>query len=113
MLVPWIWTAVVFNLVAMILLILPISQSLRYFNIACILCVVGIWIEKGIGLLIPGFIPTPLGEIVEYVPTLNEILVCIGIWAFGFLIYTILLRLSIPILLGTLRIPLKYSQKQI
>jgi molybdopterin-containing oxidoreductase family membrane subunit len=76
------------------------------------LCVIGIWIEKGIGLLIPGFIPTPLGEVVEYAPTVNEILVCLGIWAFGFLIYTILLRVSIPILVGSLHIPLKYAQRQ-
>lgn len=112
MLVPWIWTAVAFNIISLILLVLPLSRSLKYLNIACVLCIVGIWIEKGVGLLIPGFIPTPLGEIVEYVPTLNEIFVCIGIWAFGFLIYTILLKISIPILLGTLRIPLKYNQRQ-
>ncbi|MBI3616697.1 MAG: polysulfide reductase NrfD [Candidatus Omnitrophica bacterium] len=103
-LVPWIWTAMVFNLTAMVLLMLPISEEIKYLNFACVLAVVGIWIEKGMGLIIPGFIPTPLGEVVEYVPTLNEILVCIGIWAFGFLVYTVLLRFSIPILLGRLRI---------
>lgn len=103
-LVPWIWTAMVFNLTAMVLLMLPISEKIKYLNFACVLAVVGIWIEKGMGLIIPGFIPTPLGEVVEYVPTLNEILVCIGIWAFGFLVYTVLLRFSIPILLGRLRI---------
>lgn len=110
-LVPWIWTALGFNLVSMILLMLPISEKIKYLNIACILAVIGIWIEKGMGLIIPGFIPTPIGEIVEYAPTWNEILICVGIWAFGFLLYTILLRLSIPILLGKLQIPLKYTQK--
>ena len=103
-LVPWIWTAMVFNLTAMVLLMLPVSEKLKYLNFACVLAVVGIWIEKGIGLIIPGFIPTPLGEIVEYVPTLNEILICAGIWAFGFLVYTVLLRFSIPILLGKLQV---------
>ena len=49
---------------------------------------------------IPGFIPSPLGEMVEYSPTLNETLVCLGIWAFGFLAYTVFLRMSIPILQG-------------
>ena len=112
MLVPWIWTAVVFNIISLFILVLPMSRSLKYLNVACILCVVGIWIEKGIGLLIPGFIPTPLGEIVEYFPTVNEILICLGIWAFGFLIYTILLRVSIPILVGSLHIPLKYAQRE-
>lgn len=103
-LVPWIWTAMVLNLTSMVLLMLPVSQRIQYLNLACLLAVIGIWIEKGIGLIIPGFIPSPLGEIVEYMPTIHEILICIGIWAFGFLLYTILLRFSIPILLGNLRI---------
>jgi Ni/Fe-hydrogenase subunit HybB-like protein len=101
-LVPWIWTAIVFNLVAMFLLVLPLSRSLKWLNLTCVLCITGIWIEKGMGLVIPGFIPTPLGQIVEYRPSLNETLVCIGIWAFGLLAYTIFLRMSVPILQGRL-----------
>jgi molybdopterin-containing oxidoreductase family membrane subunit len=101
-LVPWIWTAVVFNVVAMFLLVLPISRSLKWLNVTCVLCIVGIWIEKGMGLVIPGFIPTPLGAIIEYTPSLNETLVCIGIWSFGLLCYTIFLRMSVPILQGQL-----------
>jgi molybdopterin-containing oxidoreductase family membrane subunit len=99
-LVPWIWTAIAFNIVAMFILVLPVSRSLKYLNIACVLAITGIWIEKGMGLVIPGFIPSPLGEMVEYTPTLNETLVCLGIWAFGFLAYTVFLRMSIPILQG-------------
>jgi Ni/Fe-hydrogenase subunit HybB-like protein len=101
-LVPWIWTATAFNFISMGLLVLPLSKSLRYLNLACALAIVGIWIEKGMGLVVPGFIPTPLGEMVEYSPSLNETLVCLGIWAFGFLCYTVFLRMSIPILQGRL-----------
>ena len=98
----WIWTAIGCNLVALKLLLLPMSRSVRWLNLACVLSIVGIWIEKGMGLVIPGFVPTPLGEIVEYSPTVNETLICFGIWAFGLLCYTVFLRMAIPILQGTI-----------
>jgi len=101
--VPWIWTAVVFDALAMIILLLPASRGLTLLNLACALAIVGIWIEKGMGLIVPAFIPTPLGEIVEYVPTWHETLVCLGIWAFGLLLYTIFVRITIPVLSGQVR----------
>ena len=101
-LVPWIWSAILLNLTAMVLLILPVSRSLKWLNLTCVLCIVGIWIEKGMGLVIPGFIPTPLGQMVEYSPSLNETLICLGIWAFGLLCYTLFLRMAVPILQGRL-----------
>lgn len=101
-LVPWIWTAVALNLIGMVLLILPISRSLKWLDVACVCCIVGIWIEKGMGLVIPGFIPTPLGAIVEYTPTLNETLICLGIWAAGLACYTVFLRMAVPIMQGRL-----------
>ncbi len=99
-LVPWIWTAIGMNLVATALWLLPASRGLKLLNIACVLSIVGIWIEKGMGLIVPAFVPTPLGEIVEYVPTLHEIAICLGIWAFGLLLYTIFVRVSVPVLAG-------------
>ncbi len=101
-LVPWIWIAISFNLVAAVLLLLPASRGLPVLNVACVFTIAGIWIEKGMGLIVPAFIPTPLGEIVEYVPTLHEWLVSLGIWAFGLLLYTIFVRISVPVLAGTL-----------
>ena len=59
--------------------------------------IVGIWIEKGLGFVVPGFIPTPLGDFVQYVPTLNELLICAGIWAFGLLLYSFFIKGAIPI----------------
>ncbi len=101
-LVPWIWTAIALNTIALVLLYLPISRRPRVLQAACVMLIVGIWIEKGMGLIVPAFVPTPLGEIVEYLPTLNETLVTLGIWAGGLLIYTILVRVTVPVLAGQL-----------
>jgi molybdopterin-containing oxidoreductase family membrane subunit len=101
-LVPWIWTAIGFNLVATAILLLPASRALPPLNLACVLAIAGIWIEKGMGLIVPAFIPTPLGEMVEYLPTAREVMVCIGIWSFGLLLYTIFVRVSVPVLAGQL-----------
>ncbi|MCB9848251.1 MAG: polysulfide reductase NrfD [Phycisphaeraceae bacterium] len=107
-LVPWIWTAIALNLGALVILFSPWRQRLPLLNLACVAMVVGIWIEKGMGLIVPAFIPSPLGEIVEYTPTRNEILVCLGILAFGALLYTIFVRITIPVLYGELTIDRAY-----
>jgi len=99
-LVPWIWTAVIMNVLSMIFLLLPASRGLKVLNAACVLAIVGIWIEKGMGLIVPAFVPTPLGEVIEYTPTVRETLICLGIWAFGLLYYTITVRVSVPVLAG-------------
>lgn len=101
-LVPWIWTAVIMNSIALALLYFPTREQPRFLNIACVLMIIGIWIEKGMGLVIPGQIPSPLGEVVEYTPSLNEVLVSLGIWALGLLVYTIFVRITIPVLNGDL-----------
>ncbi len=55
------------------------------------------------GLVIPGFVPTPLGEIFEYTPTNVELAVAAGIWAFGILVFTLLAKAVIAIELGKVR----------
>ena len=74
-------------------------------NIACVLTVVGVWIEKGMGMVVPGFVPTPIGEIYEYMPNLVEIAVTLGIWGIGLLLFTLLAKAAVPIECGTLRAP--------
>jgi Ni/Fe-hydrogenase subunit HybB-like protein len=101
-LVAWIWTAIGLNCAALLLLYLRISRDARVLQTACVMLIVGVWIEKGMGMIVPAFVPTPLGEIVEYLPTRNESLVTAGIWAGGLLLYTILVRVTIPVLTGRL-----------
>jgi Ni/Fe-hydrogenase subunit HybB-like protein len=97
----WIWTALALNLVAVVILSVHRWRNATLtLNIACVLAFVGIWIEKGMGLVVPGFIPTPLGEVFEYSPTLRELAVALGIWAIGALVFTLLAKASIAIELG-------------
>ncbi|MDA8406594.1 MAG: polysulfide reductase NrfD [Deltaproteobacteria bacterium] len=100
-LVPWIWTAFTFNIIAFFIFLIPYTRK-RFvtLNIGCVLIIIGIWIEKGMGLIIPGFIPATLGEVWEYAPTLIEVLVSIGIWSIGALTLTVILKVIIPIELG-------------
>lgn len=102
-LVPWIWTAITLDFIGLVLLISPLSQKIAWLNIACVVSFIGIWIEKGMGLIVPGFVPTPLGDVVEYLPSLTETVICLGIWAFGILVYSWMLHVAIPILKGQLR----------
>ena len=103
-LVPWVWTALAMNVVAVVILTIhPLRRRRRLLNIACLLAFVAIWIEKGMGFVVPGFIPTPLGEVFEYSPTMVELVLSAGIWAFGALVFTLLARASIAIELGDFR----------
>lgn len=99
-LTPYIWFALGIETIAAVILITPLAKKISLVNLACVLAFVGIWIEKGPGLIIPGFLPTPLGEIKEYIPTMNETLICIGIWAFGILFFSWMLKLAVPIMSG-------------
>lgn len=101
---PWIWFALTLNVIAVIILMIhPLRKNVLTLNIACVLAFIGIWIEKGMGLVIPGFVPTPLGEIFEYIPTSVELSVSAAIWAFGVLMFTVLAKAVIAIEEGRLR----------
>ena len=108
-LVPWIWTAITLETLAMICLLTPLGRNRVAMSTACAFIVFGIWVEKGMGLIVPAFIPSPIGEIVEYVPTLNESLICFGIWAFGLLLFTIFVRITIPVLSGRMTFDRDYA----
>ncbi|HNB10589.1 MAG TPA: polysulfide reductase NrfD [bacterium] len=109
---PWIWTAIGLNLIATAILTMnPLRSNHKWLLPACALLFLSIWIEKGMGLIIPGFIPGPWGKIVEYAPTWVEIFVALGIWAMGMFIFTLLVKIAIPIETGVLRYqPVKPSQ---
>jgi molybdopterin-containing oxidoreductase family membrane subunit len=100
-LVPWIWAAMTMNVIAFFIFLIPQTRKrLATLNLGCLLVIIGVWIEKGPGFVIPGFVPDPLGEIFEYMPNLLELVVSFCIWATGLLIFTLLMKVAIPIETG-------------
>jgi molybdopterin-containing oxidoreductase family membrane subunit len=97
-LVPWMWTSMALMLVAIILLINPATRKNETILIVACICVfVGTWIDKGLGMISGGFVPNPLHHVNEYVPTLKEIIITLGIWAAGFFVLTILYKMAVTI----------------
>jgi len=110
-LVPWMWAATIMNTTAFLLFLFPKTrENFTTLNLGCILIIMGVYIEKGMGLVVPGFVPDTLGEIYEYSPTKAEILITMGIWACGALLYTLLLKFAVPIYTGRLRFETKASK---
>ena len=92
-LVPWIWTAIVMNVLGTLTLAFNPGRNKPIFLVpACILLFLGIWIEKGIGLIVPGLVPSPLGEVVSYAPSWVEVSVTLGILALGVFVVSVLLK---------------------
>ena len=100
--VPYMWLSVVVSIVAFLIFLIP--RTRRYpvtLNLGCVLIFVGVYLEKGMGLVIPGLTPDTLGEIYEYFPTVNEFLVSAGILAAGSLAFTLLVKVATPIMVGS------------
>jgi molybdopterin-containing oxidoreductase family membrane subunit len=103
-LVPWIWSAIVMNVTAAWLFNASSSRTqLWRLDIACLLALAGVWIEKGIGLIVPAFVPSTLHELVEYLPSMVEWKVTLGIWAFGLLLFTVGVKLAVAVFSGEMR----------
>lgn len=97
-LVPWIWGAISMNVIGTLILAFNPGHTNPYVLLpACILLFFGVWIEKGMGLIIPGLVPSPLGEVVSYAPSWVEVCVSLGILATGILVVTLLVRPSLVI----------------
>ena len=97
-LVPWMWTSLAMMLLAIVLLLIPAARRNEAFlAFSCIILFIGIWIDKGLGMISGGFIPSPLHHVNEYVPTVPEIIISIGVYAAGFLILTVLYKIAITV----------------
>lgn len=97
-LVPLMWASSILAIVSLVLLIFPgIRKNESMLALACIALFVSLWIDKGFGLIIGGFVPNMFERVTEYWPTLPETIITISVWAVGFLILTILYKVAVSV----------------
>jgi Ni/Fe-hydrogenase subunit HybB-like protein len=97
-LVPWMWICVVLALIAVSLLINPKTRNNEnLLPVACSCVFFALWIEKGITLVLTGFIPSPVETITRYSPTPTEMAITLGVWGIGFLVLTVLYKVAIAV----------------
>ncbi|HET7752419.1 MAG TPA: NrfD/PsrC family molybdoenzyme membrane anchor subunit, partial [Anaeromyxobacteraceae bacterium] len=103
-LVPFAWFGLACSVVAFLILLVPSTRK-RFvtLNLGCVLIWIGVYIEKGMALVIPGMTPDTLGEIYEYTPSATEVAISVGVFGVGFLVFTLLVKIAVPILYGTFR----------
>jgi len=102
-LVPFAWAALGCGVVSFVLLLVPATRkNLVTLNIGCLLVYASVYLEKGMGTIVPAFTPDTLGEVWEYAPSVTELRVGVAIFSTGFLIFTLLCKIAVPILNGEL-----------
>ena len=97
-LVPWMWASVLLALLSLAILLVPrLRRRDAFLAAACVTVFLSLWIDKGLGLIVGGFVPSPLGAVTEYAPTLPEIAISLAIWAVGFLMITIFYKITLSV----------------
>src|SRR5512136_1000002 len=103
-LVPYAWAGLAFSVTAFLIFVVPAARrNWFWLNAGAVLIFAGVYIEKGMGLVIPGMTPDTLGEIYEYRPSAVEWMVAVGIFGLGAFIFTTLVNVAVPIMTGKLR----------
>jgi Ni/Fe-hydrogenase subunit HybB-like protein len=111
-LVPVMWASSILAVIALFLLVPPkFRKNEKLLVVACIATFISLWIDKGFGLIVGGFVPNPFERITEYWPTLPETLITLAVWAIGFLVLTILYKIAVSI--KEEAVFDKYGQRQI
>lgn len=97
-LVPLMWISSILAVISLLLLIVPdFRKNERILAVACAALFISLWIDKGFGLVIGGFVPNMFEKITEYWPTLPETVITLGVWAVGFLVLTMLYKVAISV----------------
>ncbi len=97
-LAPWMWLSSVLAVISLIVLINPKTRNQHgWLLFGCVAVVASLWIDKGLGMVIAGFVPNPLGQVVHYAPTAPELMISIAIYAIGLLIITGLYKIALEV----------------
>lgn len=97
-LVPWMWASVFFMVLSLGFIVYPPARrNETTLSLICVLVNVGIWIDKGLGMISGGFIPSPLHQITEYFPSFHELIISSGVTAVGLLALTILIKITLSV----------------
>jgi len=97
-LAPWMWLSAALAVVAAVILVNPRTRGAQKpLTLACVAVIVSVWIEKGLGMIVTGFVPSPLGKVTGYVPTVPELLITCGIYAGGALLVTMLYKITLSL----------------
>jgi len=96
--VPWMWASFSLMIVGIILTVNPVTRKNEgVLAVACAAIFAGTWIDKGLGMIAGGFTPSPLHEVNEYIPSIQEIGIALGVWALGFLVLTALYKIAVGV----------------
>jgi len=95
-LAQWMWISATSAIAALAILLTPAWRN-RMLPLGCVLVFVSLWLEKGLGLIVGGFEPSPLGAVTRYVPTLPEWSIVAGIWAVGALLITVFYKITLSV----------------
>jgi molybdopterin-containing oxidoreductase family membrane subunit len=97
-LAAWMWTSMLLAVLSLVLLVTPRWRGdERTLAAACAMVFLSLWIDKGLGLIVGGFVPSPLGHVTRYVPTLPEGSITLAIWAVGVLLITVLYKIALAV----------------
>ena len=79
-------------------LVIPVTRrNEAVLAIACVFVFIGTWIDKGLGMISGGFVPSPLHHVNEYVPTAPELIISLAVWAVGFFVLTFLFKMAVSV----------------
>jgi len=92
------WLSSIFAVISLVMLWIPgVRKKEGSLVLACIMLFISLWIDKGFGLIIGGFVPNPFEEVNPYWPTYPETMITAGVWAIGFLVLTFLYKIAIGV----------------